>query len=175
MNRKQAIADTALRLFAERGYEHTPTQLIAREAGVSEALIFKHFGNKEQLLAHIIKSGYKRIVEHNPGMLQQDDPIRLIHSILDLPARLVAQEPEFWKLQYRLVDMPLSNKHHTLFLQPVYTLLMRAFETLGYEDPEAETQFVLLVIDALWKKQVMGGIEATAALPELIKKKYSPH
>ncbi len=172
MNRKENIAVAALNLFAERGYEHTSTQLIAREADVSEALIFKHFGNKEQLLAHVVKSGYKRVVAHNRGMLQEKDPLDFIHSILDFPEKLVSREPEFWKLQYRLLDTPMAQKHHEHFIQPVYALLVTAFSELGYENPEMETQFVLLVIDSLWKNMVVAGTEDKRALVAFIKDKY---
>ncbi len=61
MNRKEKIAHAALYLFAEKGYENTSTQLIGQNAEVSEALIFKHFGNKENLLHHIVKN---RICPH---------------------------------------------------------------------------------------------------------------
>jgi AcrR family transcriptional regulator len=48
--KKELILQTALRLFSEQGYEATPTNRIAKEAGVSEGLIFRHFENKEGLL-----------------------------------------------------------------------------------------------------------------------------
>jgi len=74
-SRKQLIARTALRLFADKGYEQVPTQLVAREAGVSEALIFKHFGTKEQLLLFIITTGYQRVAAHVRGRLVDDDQL----------------------------------------------------------------------------------------------------
>jgi TetR/AcrR family transcriptional regulator len=47
--RKAQILKTAAQLFAEQGYEGTKTSQIAREAGVNEAIIFRHFTNKEEL------------------------------------------------------------------------------------------------------------------------------
>ncbi len=172
MNRKEHIAVAALRLFAERGYEHTSTQLIAREADVSESLIFRHFGNKEQLLAHVIKSGYQRVAAHNRGMLRKKDPLDFIHTILDFPEKLVSLEPEFWKLQYRLLDTPPARGHHEHFIQPVHALLVTAFSELGYKNPEQETRFVLLVIDALWKSMVVSSTEEQRPLVAFIKDKY---
>ena len=40
------IIDSAINLFAQTGYDGTSTSIIAKEAGVSEGLIFKHFKNK---------------------------------------------------------------------------------------------------------------------------------
>lgn len=44
------LVETALALFAERGYAATSTRAIAQAAGVSEGLIFHHFPNKLELL-----------------------------------------------------------------------------------------------------------------------------
>ncbi|WP_416982660.1 TetR/AcrR family transcriptional regulator [Streptomyces sp. T028] len=45
-----AILDTALRLFAERGYEETTIAQIAKEAGISQRSLFRYFGTKEDLV-----------------------------------------------------------------------------------------------------------------------------
>jgi AcrR family transcriptional regulator len=44
------IADTAARLFAERGYEHVAVSDVAREAEVAEQTVYNHFRTKEQLV-----------------------------------------------------------------------------------------------------------------------------
>ena len=44
------ILETALRLFARRGFDGTSTRQIAQEAGVAEGLIFHYFPTKEHLL-----------------------------------------------------------------------------------------------------------------------------
>ena len=173
LNKKLSIAKAAEQLFAQRGYEHTSTLLIAKEAGVSDALIFKHFGSKDKLLEHLIKSGYRRIVSSNRGILQGETPLDLIHNVLDLPAKLVAEEPLFWELQYRLIDLPLSLSEHSRFLQPVHKLLVSSFKSLGYANPEEETLLLLLLVDALWKKEVINGSDSTRPLRELMKKKYA--
>jgi AcrR family transcriptional regulator len=45
--RSRAILATASRLFAEKGYGHTTTAEIAREAGVAEGTLYHHFGSKD--------------------------------------------------------------------------------------------------------------------------------
>jgi AcrR family transcriptional regulator len=46
---RQLIADTARRLFAERGFEGVPVAEVARRADVSEATVFNYFPTKEDL------------------------------------------------------------------------------------------------------------------------------
>lgn len=172
INRKQRIAQVALQLFGEKGFEHTSTQLIAKEAGVSEALIFKHFGSKEQLLDFVIRSGYKRIIESNRGFLEGRQPLDFIHSVIELPYKLVSEEPQFWKLQSRLGDNVTATKQHERFLQPMPALLVQAFKFLGYEHPQQETELLMLLIEALWKEEVNKTSEQTQGLRAFLKSKY---
>src|ERR1700692_3406714 len=47
---RQLIADTAARLFAERGYEHVAVSDVARAAEVAEQTVYNYFPTKEQLV-----------------------------------------------------------------------------------------------------------------------------
>src|SRR5450755_421666 len=49
--RRAAILRAVRRVFAERGFDGTTTRALADAAGVSEALLFKHFPNKEALFS----------------------------------------------------------------------------------------------------------------------------
>jgi AcrR family transcriptional regulator len=55
--RRQAIVDAAMPLFARKGFGGTTTKEIARAAGVSEALVFQHFPSKAALYQAILRQG----------------------------------------------------------------------------------------------------------------------
>ena len=48
------IVKVAMRLFSQKGFKGTTTREIAQQAGISEAIIFKHFAKKEELFSAII-------------------------------------------------------------------------------------------------------------------------
>lgn len=52
--RRRQIVSVAMQLFAERGFRGTTTKEIAQAAGVSEAIIFRHFATKDDLYTAII-------------------------------------------------------------------------------------------------------------------------
>ena len=47
--RRQAIVTAVKGTFAAKGFDGTTTRELARAAGVSEALLYKHFPSKESL------------------------------------------------------------------------------------------------------------------------------
>lgn len=47
--RRQAIVDAALRVFIGGSYSGATTAEIAREAGISEPILYRHFGSKREL------------------------------------------------------------------------------------------------------------------------------
>ena len=55
-DRRLQIVKVAMRLFSERGFRGTTTKVIAQAAGVSEAIIFRHFATKDDLYTAIIDS-----------------------------------------------------------------------------------------------------------------------
>lgn len=57
--RRAAIVEAVLPLFAKQGFANTTTKELAETAGVSEALIYKHFPSKDSLYAEIQNLGCK--------------------------------------------------------------------------------------------------------------------
>jgi AcrR family transcriptional regulator len=172
--KKEIILETALNLFAERGYEATPTSLIAKEAGVSEGLIFKHYVNKTNLLEEVVKAGYRRITDKSKGLVTGDDPLKLIGNVLDMPMRLVEDERNFWRMQFRLVDEEIAQKHHNRYTYSVMQKLVEAFKKLGYKEPELESEILMLQVESLWRLFVTNGDkDHFRKMVELIKSKYA--
>ena len=54
--RHQAILNAAMRLFNAKGYAATTTASIAREAGVTEKTMYRHFESKEALFGACVSS-----------------------------------------------------------------------------------------------------------------------
>jgi len=52
--RKEAIVEAVQDVFAEKGFDGTTTRELAQAAGVSEALLYKHFPSKESLYAAML-------------------------------------------------------------------------------------------------------------------------
>jgi AcrR family transcriptional regulator len=53
--RRQAIVDAAVPLFSRNGFSGTTTRELAEAAGISEALLFRHFPSKQLLYREILQ------------------------------------------------------------------------------------------------------------------------
>jgi AcrR family transcriptional regulator len=53
--RRQAIVDAAIPLFARKGFSGATTRELAEAAGVSEALLYRHFPSKQLLYSEILQ------------------------------------------------------------------------------------------------------------------------
>jgi AcrR family transcriptional regulator len=118
---RELIAETARRLFSERGFERVPIAEVARAAEVSEQTVFNYFPTKEdlvywrfesfeeELLAAIrhrragepLLAAFGRFVLQRRGVLAERDPearqrlLKLTRMITESPA-LLAREREIF-------------------------------------------------------------------------------
>lgn len=68
--RRQQILQIAMKLFSQHGFRGTTTKEIAQAAGVSEAMVFRHFANKEEL--------YNAILDFKACTGSVNDPCELL-------------------------------------------------------------------------------------------------
>jgi len=66
-DKQEAILETALRLFTERGFAGTPTSLISKEAGVATGTLFFYFKTKEDLIDTL----YRRVKSEAAGAMRR--------------------------------------------------------------------------------------------------------
>ena len=70
--KKARMQAAALALFASAGYQATKVDAIAAKAQVSKGLIFKYFGNKEQLYLATLRQAYDRLMAIMDEAVWQD-------------------------------------------------------------------------------------------------------
>src|SRR5213594_2691880 len=69
-DRRLQILRVAVSLFSQRGFGGTTTKEIAQAAGVSEAMVFRHFATKQEL--------YTAILDHKACVHETMDPLHVV-------------------------------------------------------------------------------------------------
>lgn len=83
--RKAQLLDAAAKVFALRGYSGTTTSELAKAAGVSEPIIYRHFKGKKELFIELVRTaGLETIKQWEDALEGVNDPgerlVRLIGS-----------------------------------------------------------------------------------------------
>ena len=97
---RRLIADTAARLFAQRGYEQVAVSDVAREAEVAEQTVYNYFPTKEHLVTDRDQQIQERLCElirSRPATVTPAAAIRgfvldSVEAIRDIPAEIWAGE-----------------------------------------------------------------------------------
>jgi AcrR family transcriptional regulator len=95
---RRHIADTAARLFAERGYEQVAVTDVAREAEVAEQTVYNYFPTKEQLVTDREQEVHERLsdlIRSRPPGLSAAAAVR--DFILGFVAEIPGFPPEQWR------------------------------------------------------------------------------
>jgi AcrR family transcriptional regulator len=112
--RRAAIIQAVRRLFADKGFHGTTTRELADAAGVSEALLFKHFPNKEALFTAMKLSccnqqeheRYQRLTALEPSA---STLVLLVHFLVSQQVRCVATDDDERAIQNRLMLRSLAE------------------------------------------------------------------
>lgn len=129
-DRKLQILRIAVTLFSQKGFGGTTTREIAQAAGVSEAMVFRHFATKQELYSAILDhkacSGDSMNPEHMvaEALKQKDD--RAVFEQLALGALNHHEcDPEFQRLLLHsaLEGHELAEMFFEKFIRRVYELL----------------------------------------------------
>ena len=114
--RRSQLLGIAKKLFSECGFENTTTKAIAAAAGVTEAIIFRHFASKEELYANILdrkadEIGIKAWGAELHHFAECEDDEALVLSVVKHILDADRQDPQFHKLmlQAALSGHPLRK------------------------------------------------------------------
>ena len=72
--RRKAILEAIRSVFAEKGFHGTTTKALAEAAGVSEALLFKHFPSKDAMYAAMQETCWSEVAEREMQRLGELPP-----------------------------------------------------------------------------------------------------
>jgi AcrR family transcriptional regulator len=168
--KQEKIMQAALELFAQEGYNATSTSRVAKHAGVSEGLIFRHFENKEGLLQAILDEGERRMKALFVDIVMETKPKEVIRKTIEMTGKIDKSDYDFWKLQFKLKwELEVSGDKK---MEPLKMALTNAFNKLNYDEPEMEASLILLFIDGLGSAVLKGSSINADKMIQFLLSKY---
>jgi AcrR family transcriptional regulator len=88
--RREQLIAVATKQFAKFGYDATTTDTIATAAGVTEPILYRHFGSKQELFVAITRSVSEQTVRHWHALIADvDGPAEQLREVArQFPAHL---------------------------------------------------------------------------------------
>jgi AcrR family transcriptional regulator len=102
--RREEILEAAAKLFAERGYSNTDTQLLADTLGVGKGTLYRYFRTKRQLFLATVDNVMRRLQQEvDDHMAETADP-------LDQLSRGVCAYLDFFVAQPEFVELLIQER-----------------------------------------------------------------
>lgn len=155
-NREQLI-DIALRLFSQQGIARTSLNAIAREAGVTPAMLHYYFNSREQLLDVMIEERFLPLRAEITRVFGEypDSPVTALSEMVRTLARIAAQHEWFAPLWMQEVigEMPILRQHlHARFGEEKYhaTLeMVKHWQKEGKVNPNLSAELLFTTLLSL--------------------------
>ena len=130
-DRRSQILAAALEVVAEHGFHGTPTRELARRAGVSEALVFRHFPTKEDLIRAILAdAGFEDRIQFMESHLVHMPPRQALQTIAEHLLTNLRERPDLFRVVFfGILETPhLAREFYQKFLSRLLALETRLFE-----------------------------------------------
>ncbi|NET10372.1 MAG: TetR/AcrR family transcriptional regulator [Symploca sp. SIO2B6] len=178
--KRQSVLDAAVKHFLAIGYERTTLEMVAKEATVSTATVYKHFSTKRDLFGGIMARVWDVKVSATELSIENADPETTLTAIGMEYARLL-QEPEIKALTRVIIaEAPrfpelgeeLYRRGKEPYLKQLHTYLQQETEQCKYQIqdiPLAARQFLGMINDVIfWPTFLVMNLEIDAAEVECV-------
>lgn len=157
LDQRNHLLDTALILFARQGIADTPLSAIAREAGVTPAMLHYYFKTRDQLLDVLIDERIqpRRIAIREVFDVNAGDPVTVITQLAERLMRTATEHPWFPSLWMREVlsdngtlRQRIVKRHGRLHLQSAIDCITH-WQAEGRLNPDLEPSLLFMTLFAL--------------------------
>lgn len=101
--RRDQIAQAALRIIAKSGVSGLTTSALAKEAGISEANLYRHFKGKDEIIALTVEKigeGLRRNIEEVFSMGTNESPLKKLKKVFMLHLNYIEKNEGIPRLIY---------------------------------------------------------------------------
>jgi AcrR family transcriptional regulator len=172
---KNALIKAGLQLLVEKGVNGLNLREVARRAGVTHAAPYRHFADKEALIAAMAEEGFQRLAQQI-GAASTTAPQSATEKLIalgDAYIRFAVEQPDSFRLMFSYT-IARRAQYPTL-----YTAAKRGFHLLEsiIEDGQAAGEFLLEDSTALTKSvwSMMHGLATLLVEGQFPADQADPH
>ena len=134
--RRKDVLKSAIKAFGRSNYRATRMADIAAEAGVSEAMLYKHFESKKVLFLSILENvSYRTATTIGKGLEEEPDALTLLRRLLITYYNQIQEHPNLLKLHFQAVseidDEEIGGRiknDHDVYVNNIKDLIKKGLE-----------------------------------------------
>ena len=153
------LLQSALELFASRGYSATSVDAIAAAAGVSVGLLYYHFKNKPALLQAIFEQSLADVQATFAAADRAEDPFDRLPALLRSAGEIMPRHRHFWAVWYglRMQQEVLASLGPAVFrfTAAIVRTLEGFLREIKWPQPAIEAQLLFAQIDGMCQHYVL--------------------
>jgi AcrR family transcriptional regulator len=132
------LAEAALALFGERGFDNTTVAEIAESAGLTKRTFFRYFGDKREVLFFGAKELEELFVAAVAAAPESAAPLDAVAAALDAAAAMFEERREFAARRQQIInDNPELHERELIKLAALADAVAETLRGRGVGDPAA--------------------------------------
>ena len=96
--RQQQIIETAIKLIADKGIQNLTTKNLAKEIGITEPALYRHFYNKSEILIGVIEYFKIKMQPAKKKLNRSTNSLNKIESFILEHLKIISKNPNFAKV-----------------------------------------------------------------------------
>lgn len=153
-SKRALIQETALELFATKGYHSTSISMIAKNASISKGLLYNYYESKEDLLNEIINQGINQIMMMMDPNQNGEITNNEMESMINESFEILQSHSRFWILYFSLLPQAdvfeIIKDKITEIYKVMISMMTEYFRKKGAEDPEVEAVILGSLLDGIY-------------------------
>ncbi|MDF2576858.1 MAG: transcriptional regulator, TetR family [Chlamydiales bacterium] len=151
--RKEKIIQSSIKLFALKGFKGTTTKEIAKEAAISEGMLYKVFESKKALFQAIAEWKLKEVKDpfDNEILMAEDTDQGILLALSKILLSDLQVDPDFMRLIFysTLEESELAElfieKRHQILLPKLSTIFARGIEDGIYREQDPKLMSIMFL------------------------------
>ncbi|MGD8779967.1 MAG: TetR/AcrR family transcriptional regulator [Ignavibacteria bacterium] len=146
------ILESALELFALRGFHGTSMQEIAKKAGVSKGLAYNYFKSKEEILKDILEQAKYIGDEIISEIFDEEDSFKQVQLLIEVTFKHITRHETYWRMFSALMLQPNvvdSFNFVDEFGTNLVEMTTKMLKKIGVKNPKFEALLLDASIDGV--------------------------
>jgi AcrR family transcriptional regulator len=172
---RRALVDEALRTIQKHGVEHLTLRTVGERLGVSRSALYRHFADKQSLLAAVGKEGFRKLRQTLADAWEQNGRSRAaFHAMGKAYVQFAVAHPSHYRVMFGgFIESAVKDDHFVAEAKAAFNVLVDALveqQNAGdvrRDDPVLMARFVwglvhgtaMLIIDGQLQEAQRGALE----------------